>query len=101
MNYISTARMGDLFGALLVSLMALWLALVDSNPFRPCVSHYHMYHCHIYLALIFSLFYLFIIFIFTSIIFAYNWPMCIFAHVYFFYWLGWEIFRTHIVNLLN
>ena len=36
MGYISTG-MGDCFGALVVSLMALWLALVDQNPFRPCL----------------------------------------------------------------
>ena len=35
MGYLSTG-MADRFGALLVSLMALWLALVDQNPFLPC-----------------------------------------------------------------
>ena len=35
MSYVST-RMGDYFSALLVSLMALQLALMDQNPFRPC-----------------------------------------------------------------
>ena len=35
MGYISTG-MGDRFGALLVSLMALRRALVDRNPFLPC-----------------------------------------------------------------
>ena len=30
--------MGDRFSALLVSLMALQLTLVDRNPFRPCFS---------------------------------------------------------------
>ena len=35
MGYFST-WMGDSFSALLVSLMALWLALVDRNPFEPC-----------------------------------------------------------------
>ena len=28
--------MGDRFGALLLSLMALQLVLVDQNPFQPC-----------------------------------------------------------------
>ena len=35
MGYVSSG-MGDHFSALLVSLMALWLALVDQNPFWPC-----------------------------------------------------------------
>ena len=35
MGYISTG-MGDSFGALLMSLMALRLTLSDRNPFRPC-----------------------------------------------------------------
>ena len=35
MGYISTG-MGNLFGALPVSLMALRLTQVDQNPFRPC-----------------------------------------------------------------
>ena len=35
MGYVSTG-MGDCFGTLLVSLMALHLVLVDGNPFRPC-----------------------------------------------------------------
>ena len=35
MGYISTG-MGDRFSALIMSLMALQLALVDRNPFRPC-----------------------------------------------------------------
>ena len=34
MGYVSTG-MGDRFSALLVSLMALWLTLVDQNLFRP------------------------------------------------------------------
>ena len=34
-GYISTG-MGDCFGALLVSLMALQLMLVDRNPYQPC-----------------------------------------------------------------
>ena len=34
-GYFSTG-MGDHFGELLVSLMALWLALVDQNSFQPC-----------------------------------------------------------------
>ena len=43
MGYISTG-MNDLFSALLVSLMALWLTLVDRNPFRP---YYVLYvTCH-------------------------------------------------------
>ena len=32
--------MGDQFSALLVSLMALRLALVDQNPFLPCCLRY-------------------------------------------------------------
>ena len=35
MAYISTG-MGNRFCALLVSLMALWLTLVEINPFWPC-----------------------------------------------------------------
>ena len=35
MGSVSTG-MGDRFGALLVSLMALWLTLIDLNPFRLC-----------------------------------------------------------------
>ena len=35
MSYVSTG-MGNRFGVLVVSLMALQLALVDRNPFRPC-----------------------------------------------------------------
>ena len=31
MDYVSTG-MGDCIGALLVSLMALWLVIVDQNP---------------------------------------------------------------------
>ena len=38
MCYISTG-MCDCFGALLVSLMVLQLALVDQNPFQPCFSN--------------------------------------------------------------
>ena len=34
-GYVSTG-MGESFSALLVLLMALWLALVDQNPFWPC-----------------------------------------------------------------
>ena len=34
MGYVS-AGMGDCFSALLASLMALWLVLVDRNPFQP------------------------------------------------------------------
>ena len=30
--------MGDYFSALLMSLMALRLALVDRNPFQPCLQ---------------------------------------------------------------
>ena len=41
MGYLSTG-MGDCFSALLVSLMALWLALVDRQPFRPCFAHYYL-----------------------------------------------------------
>ena len=32
--------MGDRLSALLVSLMALQLMLVDRNPFRPCLLHF-------------------------------------------------------------
>ena len=39
MGYVSTG-MGDCFSAPLVSLMALWLALVDRNPFEPCFLKY-------------------------------------------------------------
>ena len=39
MTYIS-ASMGDHLSALLVSLMAFWLALVERNPFRPCSWYY-------------------------------------------------------------
>ena len=35
MGYVSTG-MGESFGALLVSMMALQLMLVDQNPFGPC-----------------------------------------------------------------
>ena len=35
MGYVNTG-LGDLFSALLLSLKALWLALVDQNPFQPC-----------------------------------------------------------------
>ena len=35
MSYVST-WMGDPFSVLLISLMALWLTLLDQNPFRPC-----------------------------------------------------------------
>ena len=42
MGYIST-EMGDCFSALLVSLMALWLALVDRNLFRPCFLNGHSF----------------------------------------------------------
>ena len=38
MGYVST-QMGDHFGALLLSLMALWLTLVDRNPFQPCLNN--------------------------------------------------------------
>ena len=36
MGYVSTG-MGDRCSALLMSLMALRLALVDRNPFQPCL----------------------------------------------------------------
>ena len=36
--YASSTWMGDRFSALLVSLMALRLTLVDRNPFWPCLS---------------------------------------------------------------
>ena len=36
MWYISSG-MGDRFGVQVVSLMALQLAIVDRNPFRPCL----------------------------------------------------------------
>ena len=36
-RYVST-EMGDCFSAWLVSLMSLWLALVDRNPLRPCFT---------------------------------------------------------------
>ena len=39
MTYIST-EMGDRFSALLVSLMALRIALVDRNPFWPCFVYF-------------------------------------------------------------
>ena len=35
MSYVST-EMGDRLSELLVSVMALWLTLVDQNPFWPC-----------------------------------------------------------------
>ena len=34
--------LGDRFGALLMPLMALQLALVDQNPFRPCLMSFHI-----------------------------------------------------------
>ena len=37
MGYVSTG-MGDRFGALLVSLMALRLTLIDQNPFWSCCN---------------------------------------------------------------
>ena len=37
MGYVSTGK-GDHFKALLVSLMALQLALVEQNPFWPCLQ---------------------------------------------------------------
>ena len=37
-NYYISTGMGDRFGVLLVSLMALQLALVDRNQFRPCLN---------------------------------------------------------------
>ena len=40
-SYISS-RMGDRFSALLYSLMALRLMLVDQNPFQPCF--YFVFH---------------------------------------------------------
>ena len=42
MGYVSS-WMGDRLSALLVSLMALWLVLVDQNPFWPCSLSYSMY----------------------------------------------------------
>ena len=36
MGYVSTG-LGGCFGALPMSLMALWLELLDQNPFRPCL----------------------------------------------------------------
>ena len=39
MGYVGTG-MGDRFGERLVSLMALRLALVDQNPFRPCFPEF-------------------------------------------------------------
>ena len=39
MGCVST-RMGDRFSALLVSLMALQLTLVDQNSFRPCLKKF-------------------------------------------------------------
>ena len=44
MGYISTG-MGDCFGALLVSLMALRLALVYQNPFWPSLHHFSVRGC--------------------------------------------------------
>ena len=44
MGYVST-RMGDCFGALLVSLMALRLALVDPNLFQPCCGYKMLMAC--------------------------------------------------------
>ena len=45
MGYVSTG-MGDRFSAVLVSLMALGLALVDQKPFWPCLLFFHQqYHC--------------------------------------------------------
>ena len=40
-NYLSkySIGMGDRFGALLMYLMAVWLTLVDWNPFWPCFSY--------------------------------------------------------------
>ena len=40
MGYVST-WIGDHLSALLVSLMALRLALVDRNPFTPCFPVMH------------------------------------------------------------
>ena len=50
MGYVST-WMGDRFSALLVSLMALQLMLVDQNPFRPCFCPI----CMVYLTVLMSL----------------------------------------------
>ena len=44
MGYISTGT-GDRFSVLLVSLMAVLLALVDKNPFQPCFVFY-LNHLH-------------------------------------------------------
>ena len=41
MGYVSI-EMGDHFSALLLSLMALRLALVDRNPFQPCYFHIYL-----------------------------------------------------------
>ena len=43
MCYVITL-MGDHLSALLMSLMALRLTLVDRNPFRPCLCTYVYYY---------------------------------------------------------